>query len=163
MKQLKIFCSVLAVMTMVLVNAVAADTATWAQMVQEKIASLDLSDVQKMDIGKAFDTADAAYGDAIADARNIISETLTDDQKKEMGNMANAQLQKRLEGDTSARAKSIADIAKELGVTDSQSETIRKALGGLGDTLDGIDADLMKSIKSILNQEQLAKIASWLM
>ncbi len=162
MKQLKIFGSVLVLMTMVLVNTVAADSATWAQAIQEKITSLDLSDVQKMDIGKAFDAADASYGDAIADARKVIAETLTDDQKKELGDMANAQLQKRLEGDSSARAKSIADIANDLGVTDAQSDTIRKALGGLGDTLDGIDANLMKSIKSILNKEQLAKIASWL-
>jgi hypothetical protein len=162
MKRLHIFASALVLLMMTVANAAVADSGTWVETVQEKIASLDLSGAQKMDIGKAFDSADMAYEKAFGDARKIIGETLTDDQKKSLGDMANAQLQKRLEGDMTARTKSIADIAKDLGVTDSQSEMIKKALGGLGDTLDGIDAGLIKGIKSVLNPDQLAKIASWI-
>lgn len=162
MKLLRIFLSVLA-LGMVSAGAVAADdTQTWAATLQQGIDSLDLSDEQKGAIAGAFDGADAAYGDAIAAARQQIGGILTDEQKTGLANMADAEIQKRLAGDASERTKSIADIGSDLGVTEAQSSAIGQALSGLGGMLDGIDSELVSTIKSVLNEEQLAKIASWL-
>jgi hypothetical protein len=161
MKPLQLIASILAMVLLSAGPVVHADTATWATTLQQKIQSLDLSDTQKSEIAGAFVAADEAYGDAIAATRATIGEILTDEQKAELGAMANAEIQRRLEGDTTARTKSIADIASDLGVTDAQSAAIREALGDLGGILDGIDADLVAAIKSYLNEEQLAKVASW--
>ncbi len=143
-------------------NHAIAETMTWAETVQSKIKALDLSDVQKTDINKAFAMADEAYDDAFATARKAISETLTDEQKQKLGDMANAEIQRRMEGNASARSKSIAEIGEMIGITSDQSDTLKKSMGMLGDSLDSIDAKLMSQIKSILNDKQLAQIASWL-
>lgn len=90
MKRLNLMGSIMALLMMAAVNVAVADTATWADTVQKAITSLDLSDAQKMDIGKAFDVADAGYEKAISDARKGIAETLTDEQKTELADMANA-------------------------------------------------------------------------
>ena len=105
-------------------TAATAEEATWAQGVQSAIASLDLSDDQKGAIASAFQTADSAYGEAIAAARQQIGAILTDEQKQGLADMADAELQRRLQGDSSARGKSIGDIASQLGVTDAQSSAI---------------------------------------
>ena len=49
-----------------------------------------------------------------------------------------------------------------IGITDSQSEALKKSMGMLGSSLDAIDAKLLTRIKSILDEKQLAQIASWL-
>jgi hypothetical protein len=162
MKLLRIFLSVL-VLGIVSAGPVAADeTATWAETLQQGIASLDLSDEQKDAIAGAFDGADSAYGDAFAAARQRLGSILTDEQKTGLTDMADAEIQKRLAGDAGERTQSIADIASDLGVTETQKSAMGKVLSGLGGVLDGIDAELISSIKSVLNQEQLAKIATWL-
>jgi hypothetical protein len=46
--------------------------------------------------------------------------------------MANAELQRWLEGKTSDRNKSIAEIAKELGITEEQCSAIQGSLVDLG-------------------------------
>ena len=143
-------------------NPAIAETMTWAETVQSKISSLDLSAAQKTDISKAFTMADEAYADAFATARKAISETLTGEQKEKLGEMANAEIQRRLEGDASARSKSIAEIGEMIGITGEQSDSLKKTMGMLGDSLDAIDADLLSQIKSILDEKQLAQIASWL-
>lgn len=161
MKPIRMFASVLALVMMAAGTVVLADAATWAATLQEKVASLDLSADQKSAIAGAFGEADELYEEAIAATRETIGRTLTGDQKQQLGEMANAEIQRRLQGDTAARTKSIADIASDLGITDAQSSVIREALGGLGETLDGVDAGLRAQIKSILNEEQLAKVMSW--
>ena len=161
MKPLHLIASILALLLVTAGPVTVAETATWATTLQQKIQSLELSDTQKSEIASAFVAADEAYGEAIAATRATIGEILTDEQQAELGNMANAEIQRRLEGDTSARTKSIADIASDLGVTEDQSSAIREALADLGDILDGIDAGLVDAIKSYLNEEQLAKVASW--
>lgn len=90
MKRLNLMGSIMALLMTAAVNVAVADTATWADTVQKAITSLDLSDAQKMDIGKAFNVADAGYEKAIIDARKVIAETLTDEQKTELADMANA-------------------------------------------------------------------------
>jgi len=161
MKSLRLIASALVLVLMSAGTHVVADEATWASILQEKIASLDLSDVQKSDIGAAFVEADTAYDEAIAATRLDIAATLTDDQKTGLANMADNAIQKRLQGDTSARTRSIAEIADELGVTDDQSAAIRESFNALGATLDAVDANLRSRIKSVLSEEQLAKVMSW--
>lgn len=162
MKLIRMFASVMAFVLMSAGTVVLADAATWAATLQEKVASLDLSAGQKSAIRDAFGKADDLYEQAIAATRETIGATLTGDQKQQLGEMANAELQRRLQGDTAERTKSIADIASDLGITDAQSSAITDALGSLGKTLDGVDAGLRSQIKSILNEEQLAKVMSWL-
>jgi hypothetical protein len=162
MKLFRIFIPLFSLMIVATGPAAAAEEATWAETVQAGIASLDLSDEQKTAINGAFEGADTAYAEAIAAAREQIGGILTDEQKQGLADMADAEIQRRLEGEGGDRSKSIGEIASDLGVTDTQSSAIVTALEGLGGALDGIDSELLSSIKSILNEEQLAKIASWL-
>ena len=162
MKLLRIFISVLLLSIISAGPTTAQETVTLAETLQKGIASLNLSDDQKSAIAGAFDGADSAYGKAFASAREQLGSILTDAQKSGLSDMADAEIQKRLAGDTSERTQSIADLASDLGVTDSQKSAMSKVLSSLGGVLDGIDAELLSSVKSVLNEEQLAKIASWL-
>ncbi|GAB3113102.1 hypothetical protein G8770_19160 [Aestuariicella hydrocarbonica] len=138
-----------------------ADDATWADTLQQKIDSLDLTDMQKSSIAEAFGAADAAYERAIFATRATVRETLTDDQRQKLQDMADEEIQRRLQGDDTVRTQSIAELASDLEVTDEQSSLIRGALSDLGNTLDGIDAQLRDQVKSVLDAEQIAKIKSW--
>jgi len=162
MKMLRILLSVMLLGTMTAGPVVAGQAATWAETLQKGIASLDLSGSQKSAITKAFDVADSAYGEAFSATRKQLGGILTDEQKSELADMADGELQNRLAGDASQRTKSIADLAGDLGVTNTQKSAMSDALSSLGGTLDGIDSSLVSSIKSVLNKDQLAKIASWL-
>ena len=162
MKLLRIMLSVLLLGTVTVGPVAAEETATWAETLQQGIARLDLSDEQKGAIASAFDAADSAYGEAFAATRQQLGGILTEEQRSGLSEMADAELQKRLAGDASERTKSIADIANDLGVTDQQKTAMAEALNSLGGILDGIDSELVSGIKSVLNEEQLAKIASWL-
>lgn len=138
-----------------------ADDATWADTLQQKIDSLDLTDMQKSSIAEAFGAADAAYERAILATRATVRETLTDAQRQKLQDMADEEIQRRLQGDDTVRTKSIAELASDLEVTDEQSTLIRSALSDLGNTLDGIDAQLRDQVKSVLDAEQIANIQSW--